>query len=103
MCDVHSPFYRRSEHVAALTHHCDECTHPIMRGERYHVTAAVFDGSFRLTRAHVLCDMLAERLVDEEGCHLIGNLRYWDGPLTPFQARWFSSLMGTETAPREES
>lgn len=103
MCDVHSPFYRRTEHVARLTHYCDECGRRIMRGERYHVTVAVFDGDFTVTRAHLLCEMLAASLTDDEGCRFIGNLVYWDGPLTPFQARWFSALMGTETEPREES
>jgi hypothetical protein len=101
MCDVHSPFYRRAEHVAALVHHCDECTRPIMRGERYHVTVAVFDGDLRTTRAHPLCEMLAQRLVDDEGCHLIGNLRYWEGPLSTFHARWFSSLLGSEVPARD--
>lgn len=94
MCDVHSPFYRRSEHVATLTHRCDECGRRIMRGERYHVTAAKFDGDFTVTRAHLLCEMLAAQLVDDEGCRFIGNLAYWDGPLTPLQARWFQSLTG---------
>lgn len=94
MCDVHSPFYRYAEHTAALTHYCDECGWPIMRGERYHLTAAVFDGEFRTTRAHLLCELLAASLKDDEGCRLIGNLAYWDGPLTPFQARVFEALTG---------
>lgn len=96
MCDIHSPFWRQETRSARLVHRCDECGFPIMRGEKYVITSGKWDGDFEMYRAHELCELLAASLKDDEGCRLVGSMPYWDGDMSPLQARWRSSLMGWE-------
>lgn len=96
MCDEHSPFWHRREHVAALNHRCDECWRPIMRDERYVSTTGKWDGEVETFRAHVLCDMLADKVCREEYCRMLGMLSEFvkEVDLTQLQARWWESLSG---------
>lgn len=103
MCDVHSPFWRQETRRARLVHRCDECGFPIMRGERYVCTSGKWDGEFEMYRAHELCELLAASLQDDDGCRMVGNLIYWDGPFMPLQARWWSSLMALPAPAAEDA
>lgn len=96
MCEVHPSFLVQSTPVARLVHECDECFRPIMRGEKHVATSGRWDGNVETYRAHVLCDLLAQRITVEGGCRMFGELieAGSNNDLTPFQARVFEALTG---------
>jgi hypothetical protein len=101
---VHSPFWRETTQTARLVHRCDDCHFPIIPGEEYVTISGVWDGEFATYRSHVLCNMLAARLRDDEGCRYVGNLceTVNEVNLTPLQARWASSLLGRNVTTEED-
>ena len=79
-CEVPS-LYKSSEPTAAKEHACCECLAKIVKGEKYVLVKAVYDGVFEQWRQHEICAQACEFVRDSDlndgDCIYFGGLFEW--------------------------
>lgn len=77
-CDLPS-FYDVREVKAKKTHHCCECSAPILVGEAYTYCLGKWSGDFQCYKQHNLCANACRWIRDQsdDGCIAFGSLKEW--------------------------
>ena len=68
-CDNPAKVWDRSTHVARKEHACEECHHPIAKGEHYARVGALHDGGWQTLRFCLFCDALAQEALSAGFCY----------------------------------
>jgi hypothetical protein len=68
-CDNPAKVWDRSTQAARKTYACEECHHPIAKGETYARVGALHDGGWQTLRFCLFCDALAREALSAGFCY----------------------------------